>query len=122
MEEQEVLQEKEYKYNCERCNYKCNENSKWDKHINTEKHKTGKNKKRSDYGGPYKCEICNYETGNKSTYLQHKLNYHSTKEEREKEFKYYCKACDYGTISKDILDKHNLSDKHKKKYVIMNNV
>ena len=122
MEEQEVLQEKEYKYNCERCNYKCNENSKWDKHINTEKHKTGKNKKRSDYGGPYKCEICNYETENKSTFLQHKLNYHSTKEEREKEFKYYCKACDYGTISKDILDKHNLSDKHKKKYVIMNNV
>jgi hypothetical protein len=115
---EEILQEKEHKYNCERCNYRCNENSKWEKHINTEKHKTGKNKKRSDYEGPYNCEICNYETENKSTFLQHRLNYHSTKEERAKEFKYYCKVCDYGTISKDILDKHNLTEKHKRKVLI----
>ena len=81
MEKQEVLQEKEYKYICE----KCNENSKWDKHINTEKHKTGNNKKRSDYGGPYKCEICNYETRNNTLFKQYTLNYHSIKEEREKE-------------------------------------
>lgn len=120
---EEVLQEKEYKYNCERCNYRCNENSKWDKHINTEKHKTGKNKKRSDYKEePYKCNICEYKTRNNALYKQHTLNYHSTKEEREKEFKYYCKACDYGTISKNILDKHNLSDKHKKKSIIVNNI
>ena len=111
--EQQIINE--YKYNCISCKYKCNEISKWEKHINTEKHKTGKNKIRSDYDGPYICNRCNYETKNKTIFQQHNLNYHATKEEREIGFKYYCKNCDYGTISKDIYDKHILSEKHKKK-------
>ena len=44
----------------------------------------------------------------------HKLNKHLTKEDREKEFTYYCKYCDYGSFSKDLLEKHNLTEKHKK--------
>ena len=40
--------EKEYKYSCEKCVYKCNYISQWNNHINTELHKTGLRKKRSD--------------------------------------------------------------------------
>jgi hypothetical protein len=47
-------------------------------------------------------------------FKQHKLTEHGTKEEREKEFKFYCKCCDIGTFSKDIYEKHISSDKHKK--------
>ena len=103
-----------FKFCCKNCNFKCNEKSKWDKHINTEKHKTGKNKIRSDYNGPYLCEICNYETKNKTMFKQHKLNYHSTNEEREKEFYFYCGLCDYGSFSKQLLDNHKLTKKHKR--------
>jgi DNA-directed RNA polymerase beta subunit len=60
-----------------------------------------------------KCEKCNYLTDNKYQLQQHYLNYHATKEEREKEFKYYCKCCDYGTYSKDFIEKHNNTNKHK---------
>jgi hypothetical protein len=112
MEEQEI----EYKHNCESCKFRCNEKSKWEKHINTEKHKTGKNKKRTDYNEKgYVCEICEYKTRNITLCTQHKLKNHSTKEEREKGFKYYCKSCDYGTISKDIYDTHMGTEKHKRK-------
>jgi hypothetical protein len=102
-------QKKEYKYKCENCKFYCNEISKWEKHIETEKHKTGK---RSDYKGGYKCDKCNYETINKITFKQHILNEHSTKSEREKEFKYYCIMCDYGTFSIDLYDRHKLTKKH----------
>ena len=101
-------------YNCESCRYKCNNIANWKKHIATELHKTGKRKKRSDYGGPYECEECEYKTNNATTFKQHRLNSHSSKETREKEFKYYCKLCDYGTFSKQLIEKHNGSDKHKK--------
>ena len=47
-------------------------------------------------------------------FKQHKLTEHGTKEEREKEFKFYCKCCDIGTFSKDIYEKHIGSYKHKK--------
>ena len=35
-----------FKYYCEKCNYKCNVISRWDKHINTTLHNTGKKKIR----------------------------------------------------------------------------
>ena len=44
---------------------------------------------------------------------QHVLNEHSTKEEREKGFKYYCKYCNYGTFSIDLYKRHNNTEKHK---------
>ena len=76
-------------YNCESCRYKCNNIANWKKHIATELHKTGKRKKRSDYGGPYECEECKYKTNNATIFKQHRFNSHSSKETREKEFKYY---------------------------------
>jgi hypothetical protein len=45
---------------------------------------------------------------------QHILNEHGTLEEREKDFKYYCKLCDFGSFSKNIYENHIISDKHKK--------
>jgi hypothetical protein len=104
----------EYKYNCNICKFKCNYKSQWEIHIETELHKTGKKKKRSDCKNPYKCEKCNYVTKNIFTFKQHMLNEHSTKKEREEGFKFYCKYCDFGTFSSDLISTHNETEKHRK--------
>jgi KRAB domain-containing zinc finger protein len=108
-------EKKEFKYNCEKCDYHCNAESSWEIHINTTKHKTGKKKQRCDYKEPYKCPECDYKTKNKTTLSQHKLNEHASKEEREKNFKYYCNMCDFGTFSIDSFEIHKESNKHKKR-------
>jgi len=104
----------EDKYKCDKCNYSCKFKSTWEKHINTELHKTGVRKKRSDCQEPYKCNECNYETKNSVTYKKHMLNEHADKETREKQFKFYCKYCDIGTFSTDTMEQHNQTKKHKK--------
>ncbi len=101
-----------YKFTCEKCDYKCNIISRWEKHINSTLHITGKKKIRSDFKGDRKCEKCDYKTLNIYSLKEHILNYHSTFEEREKEFKFFCKLCDYGTFSKDIFNNHNNTKKH----------
>ncbi len=106
-------EEPEYKYICEKCDYKCNYKSQWNIHITTELHLTGQRKKRSDYKEDTKCEKCDYKTRNIVTMKKHMLNKHASLEEREKEFKYYCKICDFGTFSKDTIEVHNESEKHK---------
>lgn len=108
MEEVEV-----YKYVCEQCRYKSNDIHRWNKHLTTELHKTGKRKVRCDFHGPYNCEECDYKTLNATTFKQHKLNEHSNKEKRETEFKFYCKVCDFGSFSKQLFEKHLTTDKHK---------
>jgi len=45
---------------------------------------------------------------------QHKLNEHGSLAEREKEFMYYCKLCDFGTFSKDTYNIHLNTNKHKR--------
>jgi len=105
--------EAQNKYNCEQCKFTCNTKARWENHIKTELHKTGKRKKRSDIKDPYKCIDCNYETKNVVTYKKHMLNVHSSKETREKEFKFYCKYCDVGTFSKDTIDVHSKTSRHK---------
>lgn len=109
--------EKKYKYNCDSCGFKCNYNSQWKIHIETELHKTGKKKKRSDCKAPLKCDICDYKTKNTITFKKHKLNEHGTKTEREENFKYYCKYCDFGTFSNDTMNIHNNTKKHKKQII-----
>jgi hypothetical protein len=104
---------KEEKYNCEQCKFKCNTKARWNAHINTELHKTGTKKKRSDYKEPTQCEKCEYKTKNRTTLIKHTLNKHATKEEREKQFRYYCKICDFGTFSEDSLLVHENTEKHK---------
>ena len=103
----------EYKHICEKCNYKCNFISQWNKHIETELHKTGKRKKRTDKTEVGQCKKCEYNTNNYSLMLKHILNKHATKEERKEKFKYYCDLCDFGTFSKDTIEVHNSSEKHK---------
>ena len=44
---------------------------------------------------------------------KHMLNKHKSKEERQKEFKFYCKYCNFATFSKDTMVIHNGSEKHK---------
>ncbi len=106
---------KDYKFNCEECKFTCNEESRWIIHINCEKHKLGKRKKRSDYNGPYICKECNYETTNMVSYKQHILNEHSTIEEREKGYTYYCKECNIGSFTEITYKKHIETKKHIKK-------
>lgn len=101
------------KYVCEKCNYSCNYKSIWNKHINTELHKIGKRKTRSDYKEPLKCSKCNYKTKNTITFKKHMLNDHADRETRANEFKYYCKYCDIGTFSKDTYNEHINTQKHK---------
>ena len=60
-----------------------------------------------------KCKQCEYETQSYSTMLKHILNKHSSKEERKKQFKFYCETCDFGTFSKDTFAVHESSNKHK---------
>jgi len=108
------MEEVKYKFNCDNCEYNCNYESEWIKHCNTELHKTGTRKKRSDYKESYECEKCEYKTRNIIILKQHKLNEHSNLEERKKEFKYYCELCDIGTFSKDLFNNHKKSNKHVK--------
>lgn len=110
------MEVKEIKYNfiCEKCDYKCRFESHWKNHINTELHLTGQRKTRSDLKEPFKCEKCDYKTKNLTTLKQHKLNEHASREEREKEFKYYCSCCNYGTFSIDLYNRHTKSKKHIK--------
>lgn len=108
------MDKQEYKYICKKCNFKCRFKSLWDKHIITEKHKTGHRKKRCDIKEPYKCEHCNYETKNRTTFKKHVLNEHSDKNKRKKEFRYYCDTCDFGTFSKDSFTIHQNTKKHKR--------
>ena len=103
-----------YKYICEKCNYNCNIISLWNKHINTELHITGIKKIRSDYKGDKKCNECDYIGKTINNLIEHNLNKHSTIEKREQEFNYYCKLCDYGTLSKDLINKHYDTKKHKR--------
>jgi hypothetical protein len=51
---------------------------------------------------------------NKNNFMTHKLNNHSTKEERKKEFKYYCEACDFGVFTESSYEKHKNSLRHKR--------
>ena len=60
MEDNKQINKVEYKYICEKCDYKCNFISQWNLHINTELHKTGKRKKRTDKTEVGQCKDCDY--------------------------------------------------------------
>jgi hypothetical protein len=112
----------EFKYICEKCNFKTRYESHWKLHIETELHKTGTRKKRSDAVGDYKCDKCEYKTINIINMKRHKLNDHSTKEERKKGYKYYCEYCDVGSFSEDMMNKHKNTKKHLNIINILNSI
>lgn len=101
-------------FTCEKCNYTTNIKSSWLKHLTTELHQNGIRKKRSDCKEPFKCEKCNYLNKNIITLKKHFLNEHADKQQREKDFKFYCSECDVGTFSIDTYNIHLNTNKHKK--------
>jgi hypothetical protein len=112
MENNDEKSEKEYKYICEKCEFYTNACSAYKIHISSEKHINGKRAIRCDKKYPEKCPKCNYKPTGYTTFLQHTLIYHSTKEEREMKFKYFCKNCDYGTFSEKYFENHKKTEKH----------
>ena len=102
------------KYKCDKCNFECVYESQWKKHIETELHKTGHKKKRSDYKEPFKCESCDYTSKNKIAIKKHYLFEHANKEQRKKEYKFYCDNCDFGCFYTNEYENHLNTDKHKK--------
>ena len=108
--------ETEYNYICEKCHYKTNIQGSYKAHLKTTLHRTGKRKERKDKQADiYKCKKCDYETTSCYNYKVHKLNNHSTIEERKKGFKYYCKKCNFGVFTKTSYNLHKNTKKHKNK-------
>jgi hypothetical protein len=106
-----------FKYYCEKCNYGTDIKNSMALHNNSILHITGtagkRNVKKKEIKKVYKCENCDYISNNKNNYLVHKLNKHSTKEDRKKEYKFYCELCDFGILSKTSYNKHLDSLTHK---------
>ena len=83
MEEKVAINNK----HCEKCNKTFNSNAHFLIHCETELHKTGQRKTRSDKKEDIKCTICNiYTTKQKSTMKLHILNNHSNKETKKSNF------------------------------------
>ena len=109
--------------NCEKCNKKFTSNTHYLIHCETELHKTGKRKTRTDKQGELKCNICNlYSTSQQSTLKIHILNNHSSIEEKKKEYKYYCEYCDIGYLVEHKINTHLNTLKHKIKVASLTNL
>lgn len=102
------------KFFCEHCNYGTDVLGCYKQHLETTLHKTGKRKERSDKK-IYKCYKCIFENDNKTSYMNHILNNHSTVEERKQTFPHYCECCDFGAFIKSVLDIHLNTRKHSLK-------
>ena len=98
---------------CTQCNYKTNSNSLWLRHINTDKHKRNGAKKTT------KCDICEYESNSHWNIKMHKLQKHSSKEEKLTH-KYYCKDCDIVLMCSAYYTSH-INGKVHKNQVLVNN-
>jgi hypothetical protein len=109
------MEETKKSFICEKCNFKCNYKSKYELHLKSSIHLTGKRKDRCDKREPYICKICGYESMNEFNYNCHYFNNHSTNEEKEKGFSYYCKSCNFGTYVKKCYELHMNTQKHKTK-------
>jgi hypothetical protein len=81
--------------------------------LNTEKHKTGKNKVRFDKHYPEKCEDCDFRPYDNKSYIQHKLSFHASIEEKKSKFRYYCEKCNFGTYAEIHYNNHIVTIKHK---------
>lgn len=103
----------EYKYYCDKCSYGTNVNHSFTRHNESVLHQTGKKKKKSEkIKETHDCSKCDYSSTNKNNYLTHKLNNHSTKEERKAGFNHYCEMCDVGVFTKTSFHNHLGSKRH----------
>ena len=101
------------KYVCDNCKYDTNNKLCWQAHLKTVLHKTGHRKKRSDFKQPSKCEKCDYTTKSSINLKKHFLNNHCEKEQREKEYTFYCRECDFGVFYENFMNDHKNTVKHK---------
>lgn len=104
---------KDNEFYCEKCHYKTDKKFCYKTHLKTELHLNGKRKVRSDKKD-FTCNFCEYKSTNGVQLKSHLLNIHKEKSDREKEFKFYCKLCDFGSFSEDIYNNHLESTKHKR--------
>ena len=107
----------ESKYYCEKCDFRCDYDSHWNEHLECKRHTGVKRKERSDKKIEEKCKYCDYVSSKTTNYKLHYLNKHSTKEERMKEFKFYCEKCDFGCFVEVLYQRHIDTQKH-----IQNNI
>ncbi len=112
----------EYKYVCEKCDFRTNAKSLWDKHLITGKHISGERAPRCDKKLPDKCPHCDYKPKSNINMKQHLLSAHSSNEEKEKEYKYYCNHCDFGSFAQQTYETHLQTDKHKQMIKMLNKV
>jgi ribosomal protein L35 len=104
----------EKKYNCEKCQYKCNYLSEWNEHLVSKKHTGEKRKERVDKILEEQCQFCQYKSTKTTNMKLHILTKHSTKEDRKKVMKYYCDKCDFGTNAEVLFNRHLETQKHTK--------
>jgi hypothetical protein len=111
---------KEFKFICEKCNYKTNSKSLFNKHEKTKKH----NKiiepnlielEEDNSDMKYKCKFCNYYTNNLKGYYQHKKTkkHKNNFIEEPKKTKYKCEHCNYYTNNPKGLSQHKKTKKHQ---------
>ena len=99
---------------CEKCDktYQCH--AKYLIHCETELHKNGKRKTRTDLKEEFKCSICNIYTTKQPTNMKlHILNNHSSIEDKKKEYTYYCEYCNIGYFIENKFNSHLKTMKHK---------
>jgi hypothetical protein len=101
-------------YECEKCQFKTNISQAYEKHLETVKHKTGKNKTRCDKKLIDVCPDCGYTTKSNMSMTQHILNKHSTIKERKEKFKYYCELCDFGEFRQGTFNNHLSQSRHQR--------
>jgi hypothetical protein len=92
---------------CECCNYKALDKSKWEKHLNCQKHKRNGKYKFEDYV----CEICGYCAVHTYNFKIHKIVCHGTIEEKKSAL-FYCKCCNMAFFCDLFYNKHMKSKKH----------
>lgn len=103
---------------CEKCIKSFKSHTHYLLHCETEIHKTGKRKVRSNKKVDLICNICNLYTTRQTTNMKiHILNNHSDVETKKKGFKFYCVSCDYGIETEKQFNTHISTIKHKIKII-----
>ena len=78
----------------------------------SKKHTGEKRKERSDKNLKEKCKFCDYKPYKSTNFKLHYLNKHANKQERQKEFKFYCDKCDFGCFVRILFERHLETQKH----------
>ena len=106
----------EAKFDCDKCQFRCQFISQWNDHIASKTHTGDKRKQRSDKILVDKCEFCDYKPTKTTNMRLHYLNKHAPTEERTNGFKFYCDNCDFGCFTEILFTRHLETKKHISNY------